>query len=219
MLSFAEEVFLLSLDDVSGSVSLAGGLPMLHLAVIGSVLCELSFLGRIDTDQEFLYLVSSETTNDPVLDQVINIIKTRGSKETINFWIVNLLGEAKNIIKHIQRQLVDRGILKEVEDRIFWVFPSRRYPVIDNEEIEDVERRFKDIILIPHAIPTPRDAVLIGLAYACGIFQEIFSQKEYRRLQDRMYKLAKLDSIVRETGVLINELSFMNVDSLRTTPI
>lgn len=219
MLSFAEEIFLLSLDDVSGSISLSGGLSMLHLAIVGSVLCELSFMGKIDTDQEFLYLVSAEAANDPALDMVIDIIKTRDSRETINFWIINLLGEAKNIRKHIQRQLVEKGILKEVEERIFWVFPSRRYPVIDNEEVEDVEHRLKDIILNPQAIPTPRDAVLIGLAYACGIFQEIFSPKEYRRLQDRISKLAKLDSIVRETAVLINELSFMNVDSLRTTPI
>lgn len=219
MLSFADEIFLLSLDDVDGTVSLSGGLPMLHLSLVGAALCELSFLGRIDTDQEFLYPVSAEKVNDPVLDMVIDIINARGSRETINFWIVNLLGEAKNIRKHVQRQLVAQGILKEVEERIFWVFPSRRYPVIDNEEVEDVERRLKDIILNPQAIPAPRDAVLIGLAYACGIFQEIFSPKEYRRLQDRISKLAKLDSIVRETAVMINELSIMNVDSLRATPI
>jgi hypothetical protein len=213
MLSFAEEIYLLSLDDVSGKISLSGGVPMLHRALVGAVLCELAFMDRIDNDQEMLYLVATETTDDDMLDGIIDIINMRNKPESISFWIKNLLSEAKNIESVVLQRLIDKGILREIDERILWVFPSRRYPVIDDQEIQDVERRLSRIIRSEKAIPSPRDAVLISLTYACGILREVFSPKEYNRLEPRMKQLASLDFIARETARLIDELSVIMVDT------
>jgi len=215
MLSFAEEIYLLALDDVSGKIVLPGGIPMLRRALAGAALCELSFLGKIDNDQEFIYLVNTEKTGDEILDGIIDVINLRQSKETISFWIKNLLDEAKEIEKQVLRNLIRRGILKEIDERIMWVFPSRRYPVIDDQEIKDVERRLIQIVSTPNAIPDPRDAVLISLVYACGIFREIFSPRDYSRLESRIKKLAALDFIASETGRLIDEIAVVMVETGR----
>ena len=43
MLSFAEEIYLLALDDVTGKISTYSEEVSLSYALIGAVLCELSF--------------------------------------------------------------------------------------------------------------------------------------------------------------------------------
>lgn len=206
MLSFAEEVYLLSLDNTSGKVELPGGTDTLNCALVGAVLCELSYLNRIDCDRDGLFLISHEQTGDSTLDDIIDIIELRGRKETVSFWLKNLLPEAPRIEKKIRKKLVQYGIIKIVEEKIFWIFPSKRYPIIDNEEIKDVERRLHDIIT-NDIIPDPRDAVLISLVRSCGLFSKILSSAEREKCEQRINQLSSLDCIGRETCDLIRHLT------------
>ena len=207
MLSFAEEIYLLALDDVSGKITIPSKDIVLSTVLIGAVLCELAFLNRIDNDQEFLYLLSTESTGNPILDETLKTIQQTGQqKNTIYHCLKILLPEAKQIEQDVLEHLIKRGILKQVNEKIFWFFPSRRYPVIDNREIKDVETRLRETILTD-AIPTPRDTVLISLAHTCDLLEEILSPREMRRFAERIEELAKLDLVGQEVAQLINQIN------------
>ena len=64
MLTFPEEVVLLLLDDEEG-VFLSIGKNTLELALTGSVLMELAFADRLDTDLERLMIVDRAATETP----------------------------------------------------------------------------------------------------------------------------------------------------------
>ena len=77
--------------------------------------------------------------------------------------------------------------------------------MVDNKEIKNVEERLREIIL-GDEIPSPRDAVLIGLVYACNLFEEILSPKEKKRSEKRIQTLARLDLVDREVIDMIKEI-------------
>ena len=204
MLSFAEEIYLLALDDATGTVALEDGIERLHHALVGAALAELSFMGSIDFDEEGLIVVNSDPVGNPVLDEIMEMIKRQDTKMTLHYWLETLFVEAGRIENMVLNHLVLRGILKVVEDKILWVFPSRRYPVIDDREIKDVERRIIELISSDE-IPGPREATLISLASACGLLHEVMSSRQLSRYRERIAMLTKLDSVGRGTLEVINE--------------
>ncbi|MCP3967898.1 MAG: GPP34 family phosphoprotein [Lentisphaerae bacterium] len=213
MLSFAEEIYLMALDEESGKIVLPGGEATLHRLLVGAVLCEISFLDRIDNDSQGIFLINTETTNDPLLDEIIDTIRLRDRRESIYFWMENLLPEASNIQSNVITSLIDKGIIKEVDDRILWVIPSRRYPVIDNQEVEEVKHRIERLIENKEMVPDPRDAVIISLIYASGMLKRFYSAEEYQSRDPRIKQLSTLDMLANEAGKLIHEISVVLVQT------
>lgn len=203
MLSFAEEIYLLSLDDVTGKLIIPNKDIVLNSALVGAVFCELSFLNKIDSDQEKLYVLDTTLTGRLVLDFVLKILAKNEVKEIgIEDCLGQLLVDANEIEKIILEQLLDKEILKKEEEKILWIIPSRRYPIIDNHEIKDVESRLRDLVL-GDDIPDPREAVLVSLVHACDLFKEILSPKEFKRSEERINTLAKMDLVGQKVNQLI----------------
>jgi hypothetical protein len=205
MLSFPEEIFLLALDDATGKVVIPAKEVVLSSALVGAALAELSFLRKIDTDLDNLYIVDASPIGNTVLDGLMEtLVKTVHQKGTIHNSLKALMPRARNVEVMTLSALVEKGILKEIGEKIFWFFPTRRYPIIDGQEMLDVERRLRNIILTDE-IPSPRDAALISLVHACDLFREILSPKEFRRAAAKIEEFAKMDRLGHEVMRLINQ--------------
>ena len=212
MLSFAEEIYLLALDDVTGKVVITSKEVVLNSVLIGAVLSELSFMGRIDNDAENLYILNTDATDSPVLDEVLDVLRKSGKTEvSLSRCLQVLLPESKNVEQLVLKELIGKGILKQVNEKLFWFFPSRRYPIIDNVEVTDVERRLRNLVL-SNEIPDPRDAVLVSLVNACGLFSEILSSRELRRCEGRIEEISKYDMVCQKINELIRQVQdFSNI--------
>ncbi|MDD5482506.1 MAG: GPP34 family phosphoprotein [Kiritimatiellae bacterium] len=205
MLSFAEEIFLLALDDREGSIK---PLPVsaLEYALPGALLVELAFLNRIDIDLKSLRVVNDTPSGSSLLDNVLRQVAAKTEIQPTSFWLSFFAGQAKEIQEQILAQLIAKGILKTEDKKILWVFKTRRYPMIDNREIKEVKTRLRDLILSDE-IPDPREAVLISLAHACRLLDDLFSEEEYERLQPRIKALARFDLIGQEVARSIKEIA------------
>ncbi len=209
MLSFAEEIYLLALDDMTGQTVLAGGQIALNQALVVGVLGELSFMHRLDADLESLMVLDASPTGNPILDTVLTPLRAAGlGSRSLRTCLDDLYRTASAIETLTREELVRKQVIKAVAGRVFWVIPSRRYPVIDNRELIDVERRLRAIVTDPEMIPDPRDAVLVSLVTACGLFPEILSPRELRRHQERIHQLSRLDLV---GGALIDHLNGLNL--------
>ncbi|MCF7791727.1 MAG: GPP34 family phosphoprotein [Victivallales bacterium] len=209
MLSFAEEIYLLALDDVTGKISTYSEEVSLSYALIGAVLCELSFMNKIDTDPDHLYVIDKEPTGNKILDFVLKTISESEKPMPISYWLKVLLSDASRTEDLVLNHLIERGILKRVDERIFWVFHTRRYPVINNKEIKNVEERLRELVL-GDEIPEPREAVLVSLVQACNLFEDILSPREKKRAEKRIQAIAKLDIVGREVVEMIKEIKNFN---------
>ena len=193
MLRFAEEILLLLLHDHNGKFARVPDWS-LNYALAGGVLMDLALEDRIDTDLEKLILLNDEPTGDELLDATLADIVAAQDKRDARFWIERTAGHADDIREQALEHLVQRGILERREDRFLWVFKARRYPVIDGEAEREVKLRIM-AVLFSDEIPNPRDVMVICLADACGIFNELLSRREAERASERILQVRKLDLI------------------------
>ncbi len=204
MLSFAEEIFLLALDDEAGTLRPISGLA-LGEALVGAVLMDLALMNRIDTDPKILRVVDGAPTGDAFLDAFLHKMQQAAGPHPISHWLAVLSGQAGRIQESVLSHLIGKGILKQENRKILWVFEVRRYPMINNREYKEVKSRLRELILSDD-LPDPRDAVLISLVNACRLFDVIFTAQELEKVRPRINQLSKLDLIGQEVARAVREI-------------
>jgi hypothetical protein len=205
MLTYAEEILLLALDDRTG---LLRPLPdhALRYALTGALLLELAIAGRIDTDLDGLYVIDASPTDEPLLDDLLQRLNRSDVPRTTTDWLNQLAWDLQDLSGTLLDRLVEKGLLRMDDRRILWVFGARRYPLQDDQEIREVSSRLRDLIT-SDAIPDPDDAALIALVEACQLWDALFTEDELMRLRPRIEALVKLDLIGREVVQAISTLS------------
>lgn len=204
MLSFAEEIFLLALDDKQGIIKL---LPVsaLDYALAGALLMDLALQDRIDTDLTSLSVTNTKPTGDPILDDTLRDLQQKPEPQPASFWLKYFADQSKRIQERVLARLIQKGILKQENRRILWVFEVRRYPLMDNHEVKEVKTRLRELILSDD-IPDPREVVLINLGNACRLLDDLFTPAEYEQVRSRITALARLDLIGQEMAKSIREI-------------
>lgn len=199
MLSFVEEIVLLLHDDASGDfVQLPES--VFGVVIAGAALMDLAIQNRIDTDLESLTVVDRTPLGDDILDQVLSTVvaaegKAAGNSQfDISEALYNVATDAEIYRARALNRLIRRGILREENGRHLWVFRSRRYPVIDDTEQQEVRARLRRVLLSDE-IPDPRDIVLICLVSACALMRFVLSDDEIEATAARVEQLRKMDLI------------------------
>ena len=178
----------------------------MNTALAGAVLMDLALLDRVDTDVTALVVLDRAATGEKVLDFALNAIGKLPAKTTTIDALDVLRKQGNEIEGMVIARLIERGILTEKEGRFLWVFESRRYPLIDGKELQEVKRRIADLLLSDE-IPDPRDIVIIALAQSCGLLRRVFSDSELRSAQKRIDQIAKLDLIGQAMTDMMVELN------------
>lgn len=205
MLTFAEEILLLLLDDKSGKF-----VPVptwsRQCALAGAALMDLALEGRIDTDLEKLVLIDRSPTGDDLLDPILARMAEEPEVHDARFWVERLGEEQSGWMEdHALARLVRRGILESEGGRLLWVFRARRYPTIDGKAQREVRLRIMNV-LFSDEIPDPRDIVIICLADACGIFRLIMSEADIERSRERIDVIRRMDLIGQAVSKAVREL-------------
>ena len=209
MLTFAEEVLILVLDEERGE--LAPGLPPRSLALVlsGAVLMDLALENRIDTDLERLILVDPTPLGDDILDPTLAEIATDGRERDTGYWLERTARRRDQIQGTALTRLIERGIFEPAAHGMLSLTPSvsrsRRYPLADGKSTEEVRLRIMRV-LFSEDVPDPRDIVMIALANACGVFRTLLSSTEREQVRDRIDLLQNLDLIGRTMSLAIREL-------------
>ena len=206
MLSIAEEVLLLSVDDETG-IFLYGPDVHIELALSGAVLMDLALLDRIDTDPERLFVVDTAPTGDEILDEVLARIAASETERPTERWLSDLREDAGALRGRLIDRLVGQGILERVEDRVLGMFSTWRYPVVDDRADREIRHRIVNI-LFSDEIPDPRDVMIVDLVVACGLLETLVHARYVKTVRPRVEQLANLELIGREVARKIGELRF-----------
>ena len=209
MLTFAEELLLLVLDKNTGDLALAPERGLNH-AMAGAALLDLAIKDRIDTDLETLTVVDSAPLGDEVLDPVLARLAEAAEPHAPERWVRRLAGDGERIRRAALRRLVEAGVLRSADEGAIEpttrVARARKYPTVDGRAEQEVRLRIMRV-LFSDDMPRPRDAVIICLADACGVFKRMLGQGELEEAGDRIDLVGHLDLLgqavtraVREAG-------------------
>ena len=197
MLTFAEEILLLLLEDEQGKFLPVTRHALGH-ALVGAVLMDLAFANRIDTDPERLTVTDATPTHNPMLDEVLERIVSSGKARSAVDWLKALSGDgAETIREQALASLVERGIVERRDTKVLGIFRSRRYPPVDGKRMRAAKQHISEL-LSSEEIPDPRDVALVSLADACGVLRMVFEEAELERNLPRLRQLRKMDLIGRE---------------------
>ena len=208
-LTLVEEFALLALDDRTGEPL---NLPpsALGYGLAGAIILDLSLAGRVDTDLEQLTVISPVPTGNVLLDPWLRRFQSTQPPNSVKFWLRELVLREEEIQRAAVDRLIQRGILRREERRLFWVFGVRRYPTFDGTERSEVRTRLTRLIL-GNDLPSPRDAILMSLIHGCHLSEYLFAGPDFTARQQRIETLAKTDLVGREVSTAtLNSLDELN---------
>ena len=204
MLRFSEEMLLLLLDDKGREFA---DIPMLSFkyALAGAVLMDLAIEGRIDTDENRLFVTDPTPLEDDLLDPSLARIVESAEEHDTRYWVEQISAQAVEIRERSLARLVQRGVLQREDDYFLWVFQTRRYPVINNQSIQEVKLRIMEV-LFSNEIPDVRDIIIISLADVCDIFRTLLSRRELQGVSQRIEQVRRMDLIGREVSKAVRDI-------------
>jgi golgi phosphoprotein 3 len=210
MLSFVEEATLLLLDDKSGEFI---DMPVSGFGTViaGAALMDLAMHDRVDTDLEKLTVVDKAAIGDSILDDALAQLSQK-PEDAAGMRILEAIDrvaqKSQDYAAEALKRLVAHGILRQDSGRFLWMFHTRRYPVIDDREEQEVKARLRQILLTDE-IPDPRDVVLICLVAACELMELILTQEELAKAEPRIEQLRKMDLIGQAVAKAVREIEFI----------
>lgn len=196
-----EEIMLLVLRDEQGTV--ATGFP--EQVVAGAILAELLLDGRIsveDTRKQLVDLKNNKPTGEPILDECLERMAASKRRASLKIW-VQRLADTKNLRHKVARQLCDRGILRDDEDKVLFLFKRKVYPEINPLPEKKVISRMREAIFTDHSKIDPRTIMLISLANGSDLLRQTFGRKDLKTRRKRIEQIANGDLTGKATKEVI----------------
>ena len=155
MLTVTEEFLLLTLKDENGGFVDVHH-ERLRAGFVGAAIMELGLQGKLDSDLDRVWVVDKTPTGDPALDLVLDRLSSPQFNGDADRVFGQLIDLGEQIRGEALKELCAKNILVESEGRLLWILKTRRYPVIDGQEIREVKLRLLDVLL-RDALPGPRE--------------------------------------------------------------
>lgn len=194
-----EQVLLLALRNDKGTV--AGGV-MYQQAAGGAILAELLLEGRLKTETEgrstYAVVVNRSSTGDGILDECLRRVSETSRRATLQTW-VQRFGAVKQLKHRAAASLVEKGVLREEEDRVLLLFTRRIYPELDPSHERRLVERLERAI---YSDTTPVDApttVLVALAHHAGLLRVNLDKKRLKTRKERIKAITAGDAIGKAT--------------------
>src|SRR6266496_1548431 len=184
-----DELLLLALHDERGSVIPAAA-PVLNSTLVGAILMELALRGRLSDNADGTLSADPAPTGDEILDDVTRRIASAEQPRDGRTWVVQLNRHMPDLKDRLLARLVAAGVLEQRDRRIFWVFPSRSFPLADGATERQARDRIRAVVL-DGATPDQRTAALISLVRACNLNDEVFAPHERPQARRRTIELTE----------------------------
>jgi hypothetical protein len=201
-LGLHERALLLALHDERGTIHRAG---MYAYAVAGGILAELFLAERLRLEERpgkkkkpLVEVAKATQTGDPLVDEVLDTIRTAKRRATLERWVGRIATTAK--LKHrVARRLVRKGVLREEEDRVLLIFRRTIYPELDPRPEEALVASLRDAILDDSAEVEPRTAILASLGWRAGLLHSVVDRKRLKARTARLEELGRGDAVAGAT--------------------
>lgn len=178
MLTLTEELFLLSLREKRGTISISHS-ALLPFGLAGAIIMELAMAGliRLDGDNKVLPVDKAEADTYQRLQEILkNIKKSSKPRKTIH-WIMMIAEKGRKLEKNLLKDLLSRGLLKEEGDKFFWVKNQD-----ENTQIQASVKYYRKLelreIVFFDKVANCQTSALFSLMDSIGLMENVFTPDE-----------------------------------------
>ncbi|MER7951613.1 GPP34 family phosphoprotein [Streptomyces sp. NPDC096079] len=185
--TLAEEIMLLSLDDVSGA---ARERQSAAWAVAGGILLDLVLAERVTVEEGRLRVTDGTPTEEPLLDERLRRIAEwagrRRRDPKVTEWLTK--DQAKTVGATTE-SLRARGLVRAEQHRVLGLFPVTRYPEADGTTERELRSRLRAVVL-DGAEPDARTAGLLALVHGAKLHRLAFPDVPRKEIAPRLDEIA-----------------------------
>lgn len=206
-IALAEELLLLAYDDQTGKAT--GSRIGLDLGMAAAVMVDLALAGRIAYVEGYLKVINPAPVGDPIADAVL-AKAAADDPHTPGQWLQRLRHGLRN---RVLADLVDRGVVRDVDETQQGYIHVHRYPTTDPAVEAEIRKRLSEA-LMSRDLPDERTAALATLLVATRMEPALrLPPEEAAQAHERLEQIASgagfvgtgnlEDSIVRPSVALV----------------
>ena len=211
-LNIPEEIYLLSIND-QGEQHQNFKDENFDLIISAAILMDLALLHRIDSDSETIIPDKLVHIGDNLLDGVVDQIFEYDDNRRIDEWISHLSMHGPYFRDEIVLSLVRKSVLKIEDEKVFWFFSTRKYPIVDDSEQMEVQLRIRKLIF-SNDLPDERDIVIVSILNSSNLLEAVFTAEEIEKYKDRIAQIAKMDFIGQTIAKVLKSYDISGFDKL-----
>lgn len=179
-LSLAEQLLLLSYDEVTGKPAIP--VTNLDYGLAAAHLLDLSYQGKLAVDHGRLVVLDRHDP-DPALAKI-----WAQRPHTADWWVYHLADPKRRA--DILDRLVSAGLLERRKHRVLGVFPVRAYPEVDPAQERALVDHLRDVVT-GDAEPDKRSVGLLALAHGCMLDRHLFPAMDATLVRHRLNALTQ----------------------------
>ena len=184
-----EEFLLLELDDEKGHAGIENSL---QTGMAGAVLAELAMSGHIrvgkDKHMRVERVPGKPRLKDPILAEALDKVK-KAKKPKPAQEVVQEIAGMKDFYNRAARGLVKKGVLKERQDKVLWIFSRTVFPESDPGPEQELRRRLEDAVMNDRAEVSPETVAILALVKATGLIKKLMDKKDLKKRKQHIEDL------------------------------
>jgi len=190
-LTFLQKIVLLALDDKGWFGSSE---HRIKFGLVGAILFELYMRGRIRFENDEVIVTDARSTDDVVLDRVLNVIRSSKKQRSARSWIQRIAYKKLLLRKTILKQLIGGKIIGREEYSLMVVFYQTKFPILDTRLKRSLQEEISEAVISGKNLD-PYATMLLLVMNSCRMVRKNFGGYiQYIRLRGRITELTQLRS-------------------------
>ncbi len=177
-LSILEKITLIALDDDTGKWVTDS--MRLNYALAGGVLLQLTQKKKIELVDNKVNILDNSPTDNFLMNDAMKLIEGITNKKAVNV-VYKLARLTRKLKDGIVIDLMAKGILKEQEGKVMWLFPTSHYPMVDSTLENSVKAELIDIVDNNHQVQNEDNLFLLSVLLNCNLEKEVFGTKANKK--------------------------------------
>ncbi len=202
-LTFLQKIVLLALDDKGW---FGTSEHKIKFGLAGAILFELYLQGRIGFANEGVTVLDPKSTDNVVLDRVLNLIKTSKKPHSLRSWIQRIVYKKLLLRKTILKQLIQEKIISKEEYSLMMVFYQTKYPLLNIGVKRKLQEEIYESIVSDKPL-TEHDIMLLSVMNNCKMVRKNFGGFIlYLKLRGKINEITQFKAPKTETEEVIRLL-------------
>jgi hypothetical protein len=202
-LTFLQKIVLLALNDQGW---FGASEHRIKFGLAGAILFELYKKDRIRFQNDEIYVTNPKSTDNVVLDRVLNLIKSSDKRRSLRSWVQRIVNTKLLLRKTILKQLTEGKVISKEEYILMKVFHQTKFPLLNNEIKLKVQEDLYESIISEKEL-SDYDLMLLVVVNNCKMVRKNFGGfVQYAKMREKVNEIVQFKTQETETKVAIRLL-------------